>query len=131
MSATIPNLSQIGEWLDADVYQTNFRPIPLDEFVKVESILYDRHFVPKRQLNFHERWNQGDNEGVTELIWNVLAERAGQNVLVFCSTKHWCEVLAKLLAKNFRRISEEKGVEPFEREKLGDVIEQLKRTVNR
>lgn len=128
MSATIPNLFQIGRWLDADVYQTNFRPIPLDEYIKVDSILYNRYFVPKQQLDFHERWNQGDNEGVTELIWKILEEKSGQNVLVFCSTKHWCEVLAKLLAKNFRRIIDEKGVEPFDREKLDDVIEQFKRT---
>lgn len=129
MSATIPNLSQVGQWLDADVYQTDFRPIPLDEYIKVDSILYNRQFVPMRQLHFNDQWNQGDNEGVTELIWNILQGQKGQNVLVFCSTKHWCEVLAKLLAKNFRKIIEEQGIGPFDRDKLEDVVEQLRRTV--
>ena len=128
MSATIPNLDQIATWLDADSYQTNFRPIPLIEYVKIDSTLYNRQFVPMRNLNFSEHWNQGDNEGVTELIWNVL-EQPNQSVLVFCSTKHWCEVLAKLLAKNFRRIIEEKQIYPFDKHKLNDVIEQLRRTV--
>jgi DNA polymerase theta len=129
MSATIPNLSQLAFWLQADLYETDFRPIPLQEYIKVETMLYNRDFHPIRQLNFSDQWNQGDNEGVTEMIWNIV-ERPKQNVLVFCSTKHWCEVLAKLLAKNFRRIMDDKSVEPLDQTKLDDVIEQLRRTVS-
>ena len=83
-----------------------------------------------RQLHFSEQWNQGDGEGVTEIIWNVIEQHC-RSVLVFCSTKHWCEVLAKLLAKNFRQIIEDKQINPFDRMKLDDVIEQLRRTVNK
>ena len=128
MSANIPNLSQLGQWLNADTYETMFRPIPLEEYIKVDSTLYNKQFVPKRQLHLSEQWNQGDSEGVTELIWNVV-ERNCHSALVFCATKHWCEVLAKLLAKNFRRIVEDKSVNPFDAAKLDDVIEQLRRTV--
>ena len=128
MSATIPNLNQLGQWLNADVYETTFRPIPLQEYIKIDSILYNKQFHPVRQLEFSSQWNQGDSEGVTELIWNVVEENC-RSVLVFCSTKHWCEVLAKLLAKNFRRIIEDKGIHPFDQNKLQDVIEQLRRTV--
>ncbi len=129
MSATIPNLHQLGQWLNADVYETTFRPIPLEEYIKIESVLYNKQFVPVRHLDFSEQWNQGDNEGVTEIIWNVI-EHNCRSVLVFCSTKHWCEVLAKLLAKNFRRIMADKQINPFDKVKLDDVIEQLRRTVN-
>ena len=48
----------------------------------------------------------------------------------FVRQKHWCEVLAKLLAKNFRRIIEDKQINPFDAIKLEDAIEQLRRTVN-
>lgn len=128
MSATIPNLTQLGQWLNADIYETIFRPIPLQEYIKIESILYNKQFHPVRQLQFVDQWNSGDSEGVTELIWNVVEENC-RSVLVFCSTKHWCEVLAKLLAKNFRKIMNDKGIQPFDQNKLQDVVEQLRRTV--
>jgi DNA polymerase theta len=130
MSATIPNLNQLAHWLDAETYETIFRPIPLEEYIKVDSVLYNKQFIPIRQLQLTDQWNQGDNEGVTEIIWNII-EHNCHNVLVFCSTKHWCEVLAKLLAKNFRRIMEDKQINPFDTVKLDDVMEQLRRTVSR
>lgn len=130
MSATIPNLNQLAQWLDAEMYETTFRPIPLEEYIKIESILYNKQFIPARQLQFSDQWNQGDSEGITEIIWNVI-EHNCRSVLVFCSTKHWCEVLAKLLAKNFRRIMDDKQINPFDNTKLEDVIEQLRRTVSR
>ncbi|CAF4146574.1 unnamed protein product, partial [Adineta steineri] len=90
-------------------------------------ILYNKQFIPVRQLQLCEQWNQGDSEGVTEIIWNVI-EHNCRSVLVFCSTKHWCEVLAKLLAKNFQCIINDKQINPFDKIKLEDVIEQLRRT---
>jgi DNA polymerase theta len=41
MSATIPNLALLATWLGADLYRTDFRPVPLKEFLKIGPSVYD------------------------------------------------------------------------------------------
>lgn len=56
MSATLPNLSLLASWLGAELYQTDFRPVPLEERLKVGLEIYDnslsviRHFTPALQV---------------------------------------------------------------------------------
>lgn len=40
MSATLPNLTLLAKWLNAELYKTEFRPIPLYEYCKVNEQLY-------------------------------------------------------------------------------------------
>ena len=40
MSATLPNLPLLASWLEADLFKTDFRPVPLTETVKVGKQLY-------------------------------------------------------------------------------------------
>ena len=53
MSATLPNLDLLARWLGADLYRTDYRPVPLAEMVKLGSQLLDsrmkvlREFRPK------------------------------------------------------------------------------------
>lgn len=41
MSATLPNLDLLAQWLNADLYRTEYRPVPLSECVKIGTAIYD------------------------------------------------------------------------------------------
>ena len=64
MSATLPNLALLAGWLGAELYQTDFRPVPLQELVKVGCNVYDntlslvRKFSPAINVKVSEfgRW---------------------------------------------------------------------------
>lgn len=41
MSATIGNLKEIAQFLNADTYSQNFRPVKITEYVKCEDCMWE------------------------------------------------------------------------------------------
>uniref|UniRef100_A0A183DJ39 Helicase ATP-binding domain-containing protein n=1 Tax=Gongylonema pulchrum TaxID=637853 RepID=A0A183DJ39_9BILA len=41
LNATLPNLNELSDWLNAQKYQTQFRPVELNELIMCGSELYD------------------------------------------------------------------------------------------
>uniref|UniRef100_A0A4X2K4M7 DNA polymerase theta n=2 Tax=Vombatus ursinus TaxID=29139 RepID=A0A4X2K4M7_VOMUR len=133
MSATLPNLDIIASWLNAELYHTNFRPVPLLESLKIGSLIYDssmklvREFQPMLQV-------KGDEDHIVSLCYEII--RDGYSVLIFCPSKSWCEKLANIIAHEFYDLQHraEGLVKPpelhpvtLDRKGLLEVMDQLKR----
>nr|CDS23045.1 DNA polymerase theta [Echinococcus granulosus] len=118
MSAALSTLPVLGSWLEAAIYTTDFRPIPLTEFVYTKEIVYR---VKAGEGDAYERLesiNEGEydlfnvprerlpavdnDDGVFELCFDTLL--SGFAALVFCSTKQWCEQLATSMAGHIYRL---------------------------
>ncbi|KGL85254.1 DNA polymerase theta, partial [Tinamus guttatus] len=131
MSATLPNLGLLASWLDAELYSTDFRPVPLMEWVKIGSNIYDssmnlvREFQPRLQL-------KGDEDHVVSLCYETVCD--GHSVLLFCPSKNWCEKLADIIAREFYNVQQAESsaknsaLSPVvvDREGINDLLDQLK-----
>ena len=104
LSATLPNVGELAEWLSAELFQTDFRPVSLTQRLKVGDALLDPDDLRevrklKRPRNIAAR---EDPEHVAQLCAETIKER-GQ-VLVFCWSKAATEACAALLAKMLGKI---------------------------
>nr|XP_020645197.1 DNA polymerase theta [Pogona vitticeps] len=98
MSATLPNLGLLASWLNAELYQTDFRPVPLVEQVKIGSKIYDDSIKVVREMQPVPHM-KSDEDHVVSLCYETVQD--GHSVLVFCPSKNWCEKLADIIAREF------------------------------
>ena len=67
MSATLPNLDLLASWLSADLYHTDFRPVPLTEHIKVGTAIYDQAMTKVRDMEvkaaFQGNVSKGEKRG--------------------------------------------------------------------
>ncbi|RXN27034.1 DNA polymerase theta [Labeo rohita] len=132
MSATLPNLDLLARWLNAELYSTNYRPVPLVEWVKIGTNVYDgsmnlvRPFTPALPV-------KGDDDHIVSLCFETVQD--GHSALLFCPSKNWCEKLADSIGREFynlyhKEMQSGSGVQSISlnQEGLQDVLAQLKRT---
>lgn len=129
MSATLPNLDTLADWLGAELYHTDFRPVPLQEMVKIGPTLYDTTFQKIRDFDKSQSV-PGDEDDILLVCRETVA--CGHSVLIFCPTKNWCENLACTLAGGHcvTNTSDESGENHslISKKQLFGVCEQLRRT---
>ncbi|QCD99446.1 helicase and polymerase-containing protein TEBICHI isoform X1 [Vigna unguiculata] len=103
MSATMPNVAAVADWLQAALYQTEFRPVPLEEYVKVGNSIYSKNMELSRTISKVADLGGKDPDHVVELCNEVVQE--GQSVLIFCSSRKGCESTARHIAKFLKRFT--------------------------
>lgn len=96
MSATLPNLNLLSNWLNASLYQTSFRPVPLIEQIKYGNNLFDNSFNLLRQVELFKDIDN-DNDLLLHLTYETI--RLNLGVLIFCPAKARCETIAENIAK--------------------------------
>ncbi|XP_038223120.1 DNA polymerase theta-like [Zerene cesonia] len=128
MSATLPNLEVLSSWLDAELYITDFRPIPLDEFCLIGNKYYDKQ--GKFISNIKRITENEDIDYVLNICLETIKE--GCSILIFCMTKNRCESLAQSIASSFFKLGcggNEVGTilrEELKTDAIAEVLEQLK-----
>jgi POLQ-like helicase len=107
MSATIENMNEISQFLDAEVYTRNFRPVELKEYIKMEDNLISVNYKAKsvKETFQVERMNIGgdydsrqrtrDPDHISALVYESI--RIKSSCLIFCASKKSCENVALLL----------------------------------
>ncbi|XP_075972515.1 mutagen-sensitive 301 isoform X2 [Anticarsia gemmatalis] len=108
MSATIGNLHEIAQFLRAEVFQRQFRPVELAEYVKLGNMLHRIQWgegvevVPDRELTYD--YSAAAVALDPDLLGGLVSEVVPRgSCLVFCPTKRNCENVAALLCKLQRR----------------------------
>nr|XP_026496827.1 DNA polymerase theta-like [Vanessa tameamea] len=129
MSATLPNLGILASWLDAELFITEFRPIPLNEYCLVGNKYYNKS---GQYIGLLEDPKVLGIEGDYVLSLCLETLRDGCSILIFCMTKNWCENLAQSIASSFYKLgcsSNEQGMvlrEQLKSQSILETLEQLK-----
>lgn len=129
MSATLPNLKMLADWLEAHLFITEFRPIPLIESCLVGDKYYNKkgeHIGMLCKSNLKEI----DDDSVLLICLETI--KSSCSVLIFCMTKNRCENLAQSIASSFFKLgcmNNEQGMilrEQLKTSSILEVLEQLK-----
>ncbi|XP_068089621.1 helicase POLQ-like isoform X2 [Hyperolius riggenbachi] len=104
MSATLNNVDELQQFLKAEYYTDNFRPVELKEYVKLRDCIYEvdnkaeNNLTLSRPLNYKYSSNmlRLDPDHIIALVTEVIPNHS---CLVFCPTKKNCENVAEMICK--------------------------------
>ncbi|EOA15743.1 hypothetical protein CARUB_v10006788mg [Capsella rubella] len=126
MSATMPNVGAVADWLQAALYQTEFRPVPLEEYIKVGSTIYNKKMEIVRTIPKAADMGGKDPDHVVELCNEVVQE--GNSVLIFCSSRKGCESTARHISKFIKKFPIDVDGENSEFMDIRSAIDALQRS---
>ncbi|KAM0819610.1 putative P-loop containing nucleoside triphosphate hydrolase protein [Seiridium cardinale] len=145
MSATLPNVEILAQWLGAHRYQTVYRPVPLDEHLVYESSIYavastSSMSKAATQLNSGSTPTKAQSSPVRTVqpsahrelqdpvLNSVIAltnetARLGFGVLIFCSSRPGCESDARIVS---RVLPNAEDIDDATAEKRADLLGDLR-----
>jgi replicative superfamily II helicase len=88
-------LGDIAEWLNSKLYISNYRPVPLNEYVIYENQVLDKNKKIVREL---KTTTKNDPDNLISICLEIIPENS---ILIFCYSKQACEKCATHLIKNF------------------------------
>ncbi len=93
LSATIPNADELGDWLDAEVVKSDWRPVKLELGVYLDGVLETTEGTYEIE--------QGYKDELKNVVNHFLSE--GKNILIFATTRKSAESIAEQLKPLVRR----------------------------
>jgi len=99
MSATISKVEVVASWLRAELYMTQYRPVPLQEFF----VNGDRVTLPDKTLvKVLSTKLVGSAATDLDAVMALVVEsvREGHSVIVFCSSRRACQKTAEYLGES-------------------------------
>lgn len=145
LSATIPNLKTIADWLQGSLYVTSYRPVPLVEKIKISKCIYEASSYlenpsckPLETISQTKLAIEKDFDDLCYICINSVVD--GHSTLVFCDSKRECESMAANLSTQIRILGNRLNSENFDQvdiskrlrenlssKKICDVIDKLKK----
>ncbi len=110
LSATIRNSDELADWLEAEHFRSEWRPVPLKQGICWNDKI---HFT-----DGSSRPVPPEGEELLALVMDTVRE--GGQCLIFVNTRRSTEALATSLASRLKQ-----AIEPKEREKLAEMAEDL------
>ncbi|KAI9166973.1 Helicase POLQ-like protein [Paramyrothecium foliicola] len=144
MSATLPNMQLLAQWLRAHSYETRYRPVPIKEHLVHDSNIYPSELTynlaqmpsqlsqikssldrscPSRKVSssMHKELADPVLNAVISLAYETA--RAGYGVLVFAGSRGLCESDARLLSRVMPDINE---LDPTMADRRLDLLSDLR-----
>nr|XP_034347730.1 helicase POLQ-like isoform X2 [Arvicanthis niloticus] len=141
MSATLNNVEDLQAFLKAEYYTSQFRPVELKEFLKVNDTIYEvdgraadgMTFSRLLSYKYSDALKKMDPDRLVALVTEVIPN---YSCLVFCPSKKNCENVAEMLCKflskdylNHRKKEKCEVIKNLRNVGHGKVCPVLKRTV--
>nr|XP_045248310.1 helicase POLQ-like isoform X7 [Macaca fascicularis] len=141
MSATLNNVEDLQKFLQAEYYTSQFRPVELKEYLKINDTIYEIDSKAENGMTFSRLLNykysdtlkKMDPDHLVALVTEVIPN---YSCLVFCPSKKNCEnvaeMICKFLSKEYLKHKEEEKCEVIKNLKNignGNLCPVLKRTI--
>nr|XP_055153110.1 helicase POLQ-like isoform X1 [Symphalangus syndactylus] len=141
MSATLNNVEDLQKFLQAEYYTSQFRPVELKEYLKINDTIYEVDSKAENGMTFSRLLNykysdtlkKMDPDHLVALVTEVIPN---YSCLVFCPSKKNCEnvaeMICKFLSKEYLKHKEKEKCEMIKNLKNignGNLCPVLKRTI--